>query len=253
MNKTIAVIFAVAAISSAVFAAANDVLLTFSTQGPDKYSDGTSVLDGECYALVYTPKGKTFAGFAADGTEADPATGKIVLCAPVAKNGHCPYVAFQIDADVAAAEYPSGTWAVYLLDTRRYDVNGVAKLAGTRNGKPVMVNASGFVTYGNVTKPTNGAFDAIASTGAAQTSGASEVPGSVPSPRITDIKVIDGYVYITVQDTVPFINYTLKEGDTPTGLAADPAHAPQSGDEKEEIIFVSPDNSKTRFFSVGRK
>ena len=50
MKKTIAALFAVA--SAAVFA--GDLLISFSTPGPDKYADGTQVLDGEYYSLVYT-------------------------------------------------------------------------------------------------------------------------------------------------------------------------------------------------------
>ena len=34
------------------FAAQNDALVSFSTPGPDKYADGTTVLDGEYYAIV---------------------------------------------------------------------------------------------------------------------------------------------------------------------------------------------------------
>ena len=30
-----------------------DYLVRFSTHGPDRYSDGTLVGDGECYALVW--------------------------------------------------------------------------------------------------------------------------------------------------------------------------------------------------------
>ena len=50
------------------FAGITDYVATFSTPGPDRYADGTVVADGECYALVWSPKGSTFAGFSADGT-----------------------------------------------------------------------------------------------------------------------------------------------------------------------------------------
>ena len=42
----------VVAAFGAAFGAANDTILVFSTKGPDTYADGTSVLDGERYALV---------------------------------------------------------------------------------------------------------------------------------------------------------------------------------------------------------
>ena len=52
MKKTIAVLFAIA--SAAAFAGMNDLIVSFSTPGPDKYADGTEVKVGECYSLVYT-------------------------------------------------------------------------------------------------------------------------------------------------------------------------------------------------------
>ena len=58
-----------------------DRLLRFSTPGPDRYADGSLVLDGECYALVWSPKGTAFAGFNADGTVVS-SNDRIVLAAP---------------------------------------------------------------------------------------------------------------------------------------------------------------------------
>ena len=47
------------------FAGVDNVAITFSTPGPDAYRDGRTVLDGECYALVWTPTGASFGGSAA--------------------------------------------------------------------------------------------------------------------------------------------------------------------------------------------
>ena len=85
------------AVSMAVFAAnaaQNDLLISFSTKGPDTYADGTTVMDGECYALVWIPEGASGAAIASDGTAADGA--KIVLVAPIAKNGRCPNVVYRV-------------------------------------------------------------------------------------------------------------------------------------------------------------
>ena len=48
---------------------ADDTLITFSTNGaePDRYADGQIVLDGECYALVWSKDG-VFDGLKADGS-----------------------------------------------------------------------------------------------------------------------------------------------------------------------------------------
>ena len=142
MKKLMTMIGAVG-LAFAATAAIDDALLTFSTVGPDKYSDGTTVLDGECYALVWTADGATFGGIAADGT-AVAETDEIVLVAPVATGGHCPNVLFQIPA---AQVDKGGTFGVYLLDTRVKAEDGTVAPAGLKaNGKPNLVNGYGLAT-----------------------------------------------------------------------------------------------------------
>ena len=67
---------------------ADDTLITFSTNGaePDCYADGQPVMDGECYALVWSKDG-VFEGLKADGSAIDPED-RILLVAPMARNGH---------------------------------------------------------------------------------------------------------------------------------------------------------------------
>ena len=145
MKKSVVVMIAAVA-AGAAFAAQNNALVTFSTRGPDTYADGTTVLDGECYALVWSPDGTTVT-FEADGGLKG---GKMVLAAPFAKGGRCPKVLFDVDAKLYEKELASGTWGVYLLDTRRWDANGNAKPAGTVDGKVRLVNAAGVVTGSDV-------------------------------------------------------------------------------------------------------
>ena len=66
-----------------------DKLARFSTPGPDCYTDGTIVMDGECYALVWSPAGTTFSGFNADGTAAS-SRDRVVLAGELAQDGRCP-------------------------------------------------------------------------------------------------------------------------------------------------------------------
>ena len=54
MKKSVIAVFAGLA-ATAAFAGMNNVLVSFSTVGPDCYADGATVLDGECSALVWTP------------------------------------------------------------------------------------------------------------------------------------------------------------------------------------------------------
>ena len=65
MNKTTMMGLVLAGALGA-FAGVDNVAITFSTPGPDTYKDGRQVLDGECYALVWTPTGAAFGGIAAD-------------------------------------------------------------------------------------------------------------------------------------------------------------------------------------------
>ena len=109
MKKLLSIGCAVMAMGA--FAAADDVLISFSTPGQDKYADGNPVLDGECYALVWT-KGAQFGGINTDGTCVN-AGDAIVLLAPLAKNGKCPPVVFEIDSAVyAEKKYAEGKFGV---------------------------------------------------------------------------------------------------------------------------------------------
>ena len=65
-----------------------DKVLRFSTVGPDRYADGSVVVDGECYALVWSPAGKTFSGFNADGTPVS-SRDRVVLAGALAQGGKC--------------------------------------------------------------------------------------------------------------------------------------------------------------------
>lgn len=131
--------------SIAVFSHANsieDARIAFSTEGPDRYSDGSIVLDGECYVLVWSKDGN-FDGFASNSECVDPED-KIILFAPVAKDGRCPPVLFQVPAAVAY-ELAGGVYAVYLLDTRVLSGNN-SQLSGSEDGKIDNVNAYGATT-----------------------------------------------------------------------------------------------------------
>lgn len=191
MKKTIAALFAV--LSAAVFAGAGDVLITFSTPGPDKYADGTDVLEKERYALVWTP------------TEGEQ---KIVLTYPGAKKienadgMHCPPVLFIVDEN-DAKNYTDGTWGVYLLDTRNY-TNGAdgSELAKDFDENAVNVKApvkEGIVSTAKMESAANGAAVAAGSF-------------EIPNPTVTGIKVEGAKVFITVKDIVPCFEYTLKSG-----------------------------------------
>ena len=215
--------------AGAALAAANDVVVTFSTPGPDRYADGATVRDGERYALCWS---QDFGGFRinSDGTAEG---GSIVLSAPVAKGGRCPTVVFEVDAAYAAANFPGGEWAVYLLDTRDF---GAAR-----------INTSGCVGKATVATGMVGSLVGGETTTSVVAGGV-----EVPRPEVTGIKVVDGMVYVTVKGTVPFLAYGLTEGAAPD--AVDTAvEGSQPGLADEEITLVTPAKEGAAFFKVGRK
>ena len=234
MKKTMFSMLAALA-ATAALAAANDALISFSTKGVDRYADGSAVLDGECYALVWTAAGSNGAAIAADGSVKG---GEIVLTAPVAKGGRCPTVMFEVAADDIETKYKNGTWGVYLLDTRRYGADGKAVPAGTVAGKVRLVNAAGAVPGASVRVAT-GSVSAAVAAAAASASSATAVPEGTPRPEIAGIRVDGANVFVTVRGTVPHLAYGLKSGETPSAVS-EPAGAPRSGEESGEIILVAP-------------
>lgn len=229
MKKTIATLFAL--LSAAVFAGAGDLLISFSTQGPDKYADGTTVKDGECYALVYT-KGDTQ---------------EKVLVYSGAKDGRCPRVVFIVDENTAA-KYTGGTWGVYLLDTRVFttDENGNTKVEDSLSGSTTDENCMVAVV------------DDVANAGKFDTSSVSAgvAPeaylSNVKQPRVTGIKIDGANVVVTVADTVPFVGYTLQSGSDVVNFTV-PAEQPTvngSAVEGGEINLVTPKKVGAQFFKV---
>ncbi len=254
MKKTL-IAACVAVASAAAFAGINNVVISFSTPGPDKYSDGMPVIDGERYALVWTPEGSEFAGVKSDGTaEGDS---KVVIAAPVAKDGCCLRVLFQVDEDYAAKTYPGGTWSVVMLDTRVFVLDA--------DGKPVVDAATGLRavkscgaagvanSYGVVgsAKAAKGGELGIAAGGVAASS-ASPV-ADAPAPVVKGISVDGDYVYVTITSTKPAFKYTLETGATPDSISEKADADAGFGSETKDIILVSPKKAGGEFFKVNCK
>lgn len=233
--KTLPALLCTLALAAPVFAAQNDTLVSFSTKGPDTYADGTTALDGESYALVWVKDGATFAGFLADGTVADPANSKCLVAVPRAIGGCCPLTVFQIDADYAAT-LEGGSYSVYLLDTRVADGENGYVVGGVKKA----VNGYGAVA--------TGIGDTAAQAGAVGVTAVADLPTDLPKPVIKDIKMVDGYVYVTVANTVPFLKYGLNESDGVEDAGA-VYEAPQSGSDAD-LLFIAPATGDSGFFSI---
>ena len=250
MKKLMTMIGAVG-LAFAATAAIDDALLAFSTVGPDKYADGTTVLDGECYALVWTKAGATFGGIAADGKPVAE-TDKVVLVAPMAKDGHCPNVLFQIDS-ATVDELADGTYGVYLLDTRVTAADGTTKPAGMKNGKLSLVNGYGLATEATKVGDAiaGGATTAVEKgTGGQAVAAGAAAPKDVQQPKITSIKIEGDYVKLTVQNLPGFMR--VSSGADVSANDAQGAAQATDGASDEVILYAPKSAAGSGFFKVIR-
>ena len=227
---------------------ADDTLITFSTNGaePDRYADGEVVMDGECYALVWSKDG-VFEGMQADGTPVD-ADDKVVLVAAVAENGHCPEVVFQISAE-RAATLASGKYGVVLLDTR-INKGGKVVPRGTVGGKLTMVNGFGMVAeqtvVGSVPRATIG--ELLRPEGQVADKNA-VVAENVAQPRIKHIWIEGNNVFLKVENLNGFMR--VQGGGVPDSLTAMGA-ATQTDGGSSDVILVAPKVGNSGFYRVVR-
>lgn len=233
-KKTVFASFAL--VGAMCFGAANDTLVSFSTRGPDTYGDGSTVRDGECYALVWTKTGAAFGGFNADGTLVS-AEDRLVAVASLAKGGRCPPTLFEIDAK-DAVNSAGGSFALYLLDTRvrgadgSVTVGGAGLFAGGATG--VSVNAAGAAASGGETL--SGGAVALADVG---------VYAKLAEPKITAMKVEGATVKLTVEGLSETADYFVMQGATPNGVKAQLPTSVEGG-----VLKVAKPGDGTMFFRV---
>lgn len=230
-----------------LFGAADDLLLSFSTMGPDTYGDGSVVADGECYALVWTKSGCEFGGFAADGTLISD-NDKLVIVAPVAKRGHCPQTLFQISASYAAT-LDGGTYSLYLLDTR-VAKNGSVAPSGTTDGKPKFINGYTGVADGSAVTSTSSTTGNVtlkenAKAGKQCVKTLTAAPKDLTQPRIKAIKIVDGKVMLTVQN-LP--GHTGIQGAEQLGAFDSSSPAAETDGGAEDVIFFTDMNESGHGF-----
>ena len=257
-------VYAMMLLSCVAFADMNDGLIGFTISAADCYADGSPVAVGECYALVWSPKGTAFSGFNADGT-AVSTDDRVVMAAPLANGADRP-VQFQIPK-AEYAELEGGEWALCLVDTRKAD----GTPAGVVDNVPLRVNRWGTVdseiTAGNIKSLSKGAKSSTRGSSSVEILGESEqgkgetgacaialsaVPDSVMPPEITKFEIVDGRAKITVAGTVPFLTYTLSAGDTPCTLTADAAADAVDGKPGAAIEIETDATEGCRFFRVTR-
>jgi len=241
MKKTIAFLFA-GLVASVGFAGMNNLTVSFKA---DKitYADGTPALDGECCALVHVAKGKTLTTINANGTA--NAGCKFLMCAPAIRaGGRVPRTLLQVDESLVPS---SGTIELVFLDTRRY------KTAEDGTILPE-VDAVGFSNTGVINGFVTAASNVGGNQGAANVSGLkieieSGTPANCPDPKITNIRVVGDKVFITVENTVPYMKYEVGSGSAPDNIQGD--GAARYGSEKGSIVIIKDAKPEGEMFGVG--
>ena len=247
-KKPIAFLLSIGIAAVAFANSVGDARLSFSTKGPDRYADGAVVLDGECYALVWSKDGK-FDGFSANG-ECIDSYDRIVLIAPIAKDGRCPPVLFQIP-EAEADALAGGQYAVYLLDTR-VDSGESVRPRGTVNGKLALMNGYGAASANlriSGARSESTAKESENSSGGQVASILSAAPADCAQPRIKAMRIEGDNVFLTVENLSGFMRVS-SGSDVSASDAATAAIETNGGDEDVTLVTRKPGNSG--FFKVIR-
>lgn len=234
--------FTAVTLAVGAFADAANVLVSFSTEA-DYYADGEKVLDGEWYALCWSPR-ETFGGITLDVkpvVEGD----KILILAPLAEKGRCPETIFEVDsADVPKG---NGNYFVYVLDTRDVDGN-VAK--SDDNGD---VSVPSTTMNGAVAKTTGFTTSAVLGTkGRVKDTASVAVAGDVAwapvQPKITGFEVCNNStVKITVAGVMKGIQYDVSMGSSIKDMSCFKGAEFAAEDGKATFRVKSED---ARFFQI---
>jgi len=243
--KKIALFCAVAAV--AVGAIAGDgYKFKFSSMG-DTYADGTPVLNGEVYALVWTKTG-AFAGFNADGSLVDAANNAVVGKS-IAVDGGCTPTVFVVDESRTG-----GFYSMFLLDTRVT----VADAAGDVTKAPAGLAEDGSLKAVNGSIAVESASFEVASATVATVDGVAQGMvaatidwANVPQPAVVGVDVGEGQVVLDVADTVPYVQYTVVGGATPAAIdAAKPLATFLNGSAGGTVKLTVANPGANRFFKV---
>lgn len=238
MKKILSIVFSVLVFS--LYAnSVEDASIVFSTVGPDKYADGTTVLDGESYALVWTKDG-AFEGFSADGKVLDEKD-KVLVVSPLAKDGRCPKVIFQIPVADAVGY---GKFEVFLLDTRVVSSAGEVSPRPAADGEAKIVNG-----YGRVSAEIALSEVSSKAEGATVANLNSAAPKDTRQPRIKAMRIDGDEVILTVENMSGYMR--VQSGrDTSTSDATGAAlETPSSGDT---LTIKAPKVGESGFYRVIR-
>ncbi len=232
------VVFGVAAaMSFGAFADAANKMIRFESAN-DVYADGSVVANGEWYALCWADNG--FDGIKSDCTPVDTAD-KVLLVAPLAKDGGCPSVYFQVDSKGAPI---GGQYYVYMLDTR---INGVPASQNDA-GKPAYVDSAKEASVYTITGMSRGETIEGTVDPAWAASFIDTSAEGFQTAKITNFAVTETGAEITVTGLMAGVKYSLLMGESLDKL--DTYAAAQVKGGSDYITFKI--NNGAKFFKLVR-
>lgn len=214
--------------------------VSFGTPGPDYYADGSQIVDGETYYLLFVPTGATFA-IDNEGTVTGGAT---LVHTGKAKDGRCGEVIVELKN-----VYTNGTFQMVVLDTR----DG----SGTPTGDIVVSYgaAAPADVPGKETPPATLKAAPVVSGGVVVDTGAVVDP-TLPAPKITGFSIGDGK--ITLKADAPggvyysvSVTENLSSGIWTPITEAKRTSAQVLSADSGLALTVDPEK-KTQFFKIER-
>lgn len=248
MNKILFAIAVCTSVFASSFGAANDTVLSFSTPGPDRYADGSKVLNGESYALVWTADGATFGGLSSE-CRTLLATDKLVLVAPLAKYWKCPVTIIEISA-ADAAQYEGGSFALYLLDTRVRGSDGKISLAAYKDGRPQVVNSLGAADAEDAVASADGVAGSIRTLSSVKL-GAVGVYTEIERPTIAAMKIDGAKIKLEVKGTSPAADYYVVPGGTPASFSSALNATLEKKEDSAVFTFEKPEEPAEFYKVIG--
>ena len=245
MKKMIFALTALCAASVVMAGAIDDTTYFFRTAGVDRYQDGTQVLAGERYALVWSAG--EFAGFNADGSLVNAEDEVLGVFAVATAEGNCPLCAYGVPSRIVLK---GGNISLWLLDTRVFAADGKVTFSAAKGETAVASIAGAAKVAADITVAGDQPKYAA---GGASTAAATALPADVPQPVVKDLRIDDkaGLVYLTVDNTAGYVTYDVAAGDNVGALEGGKAATPVTGGG--EIILITPKTGDNQFFKVIRK
>lgn len=215
MKKILSMILGISALAAVAVEQPEMQVITFFTEGSDKYEDGSEVLDNECYALVWSKDGQ-FDGLTPDG-QAKGENEKVVYIGSLAEGGKCRVVEFHI-----LGGFTGGSFELWALDTRIFKEGEVLSVGAPvkdedGNEKYVITHAAQVPDAKIAVSTSAASAPTTVNTKEGSSVDDSTVDlASIPQPKIEDFKMDGDFVRLELSNVQPGVNYSAIGSSTPT-------------------------------------